>query len=150
MPTTCCVPGCKSNYNAKENISVFQFPNDEKLKEKWISAIHRVDFIPKSRTVVCIKHFAECFIIREDSVTRADGTILTVKRNHLKLTKDAFPTIFPNCPAYLSEKLPLHRKYRAKRKLEVLKTQEPEMKLHEHVYVKLCENKVCILKKFYH
>ncbi|CAG2056898.1 unnamed protein product [Timema podura] len=107
MPTSCCVPGCKSNYNSKPpRVSAFQFPNDKLLKLKWLSAIHRADFVPRKRSVVCIKHFDERFVVREDSVKRPDGSILTLKRDHLKLTKDAFPTYFVN----LSKELPTLRK----------------------------------------
>nr|CAH7763999.1 unnamed protein product [Callosobruchus chinensis] len=46
MPRTCCVPGCKSNYNSTLNsggtlISSFGFPIDEILKNKWLKAIPR-------------------------------------------------------------------------------------------------------------
>lgn len=132
MPTSCCIPGCKSNYNSKPpSISVFLFPNDEVLRQKWLSAIHRADFIPSKRSVVCIKHFDERFIIREDSVRRPDGSILTVKRDRLKLTKDAFPTYFENVPAYLSKDLPPPRKDPAKRREEVKALQEEKKRAHE-------------------
>nr|CAD7462264.1 unnamed protein product [Timema tahoe] len=52
MPTSCCVPGCKRNYNSKPpRVSAFQFPNDKLLQLKWLSAIHRADFVPRKRSV---------------------------------------------------------------------------------------------------
>ena len=40
--TTCIVPGCKSNYHTQsEFTSVFSFPNDVTMREKWFRAIPR-------------------------------------------------------------------------------------------------------------
>lgn len=121
MPSTCCVTGCTSNYSNKvsANITVFQFPKDEVRKQKWLTAIPRADFNPSNRSVVCILHFDDRFIVREDTVTRADGSTLTVKRDRLKLTHDAYPTRFENVPSYLSKELPVPRRDPIKRKQEI-------------------------------
>lgn len=119
MPSSCCVPGCTSNYGSKPPfVSVFKFPKDESLKQQWLKAIHRAEFVPKNVSVVCIKHFDERFVIREDVIKRPDGSILSVKRDRLKLTHDAVPTRFENIPGYLSKKLPLPRKTPAERQEE--------------------------------
>ena len=47
--------------------------------------------------------------MREDSVKRLDGSILTVQRSRPKLTPDAYPSLFENCPAYLSLEPPAKR-----------------------------------------
>ena len=93
MPSSCCVPGCKSNYSSAD-VSGFRFPKDEQRRAQWIRAIHREDFIPTHNSVVCAKHFEQRLIIREDRMTRPDGTVITAKRGQPILTKDAFPTIF--------------------------------------------------------
>ncbi|XP_015918805.1 MYND-type zinc finger-containing chromatin reader ZMYND8 isoform X2 [Parasteatoda tepidariorum] len=95
MPRKCCVPGCKSNYN-KEAVytTVFQFPSDPDKKKLWLEKINRENFKPSASSVVCIKHFEESCIIREDRATRDDGTELVVPRNRCTLTADAVPTIF--------------------------------------------------------
>lgn len=61
-------------------------------------------------TVVCIKHFVPHFIITTDSVTRPDGSVLTVARKIPKLTVDAYPSVFENCPSYLSTEPPPKRR----------------------------------------
>jgi hypothetical protein len=61
-------------------------------------------------TVVCEKHFAPDFIIRIDTATRPDGSVLTVPRKNPKLAADAYPTNFPNLPSYLSQPPPVNRK----------------------------------------
>jgi len=45
-------------------------------------------------TVVCEKHFSPTFIVRVDSVTRGDGSVLSVPRKIPKLTVDAYPSFF--------------------------------------------------------
>lgn len=73
--------------------------------------------------MVCIKHFDKCFIIK-DSVSRLDGSALTLKSDRLKLTKEAFSTNFKNVPAYLSKEFPALRKDIAKQQEEIEKRQE--------------------------
>lgn len=46
--------------------------------------------------MICIYHFSEQFIVREDQVVRDDGSILIVPREKPKLTVDAIPSNFPN------------------------------------------------------
>lgn len=124
MPSSCCVPGCKSNYCDSDSVTVFQFPANPELKQKWVKSIHRADFTPNKRSVVCIHHFEERFVVQEDSVVRPDGTILTVKRDRVKLTPEAFPSIFDNQPAYLTSHLPPPRRDPNSRKQEIKKRQE--------------------------
>ena len=114
MGKKCCVPGCKSNYNnTEEYTSVFKFPKEESRRKLWIKKINRDNFSPSASAVVCIKHFSEKFINREDKVVRPDGTILTVPRKKLELTKDAFPSIFKDYPSYLThEPEPIRKKER--------------------------------------
>ncbi|KAG8319311.1 hypothetical protein J6590_094502, partial [Homalodisca vitripennis] len=76
----------------------------------WLRAIHRDSYEVTSNSRVCIKHFDERYIIKEDTVTRPDGTILTVKRDRPKLRNDAVPTIFENLPNYIGKDLPAERK----------------------------------------
>lgn len=105
MPRNCCVPGCTSNYQVCDT-SVFRFPRDEECRQRWVKAINRKDFTPTNNTAVCGKHFEPRFIITEDRMKRPDGSVITARRGTPKLTKDAYPTIFPNQPQHLSEKLP--------------------------------------------
>ena len=48
----CCVPQCKGNYKGDPRVIVFGFAQDESLKQKWIHATKRKDFVPsKTRKV---------------------------------------------------------------------------------------------------
>ena len=115
MPETCCVPNCRGNYkrtreNPAERVSVFKFPTDVELRSKWIKHIPRKDWTVTDKSVVCEKHFASHFIVRIDTAVRADGSILSVPRIHPKLTRDAYPSIFPDTPSYFSTEPPVKRR----------------------------------------
>ncbi|XP_035826119.1 uncharacterized protein LOC118477835 [Aplysia californica] len=116
MPRKCCVPGCNTNYDSSvnnERVSVFTFPSDPDRRRLWQHKIPRKDFIPTKQSVVCAKHFTEDCILRVDSFTRA------VDRKIPRLSDSAYPTIFPNCPSYLSEPTPVKRKKPEERLKEV-------------------------------
>ena len=120
MPRHCCVTGCCSNYTRKNEKSDYTSTfsilseckgNDEKL-QNWLRRIPRPsdNFPLNVNTGICIKHFAEAFVVRIDTATRSDGSVLSVPRKHPKLAKDAYPSIFHNCPSYLSSEPPVKRK----------------------------------------
>lgn len=110
MPRKCCVPECSSNYRGTDYVTVFRFPTDEKQRTKWIRTIPRKDFTPTKDAVVCIKHFSTEFIVTEDCATRPDGSVLRVKRTNPKLAEEAYPSIFPILPSYLSSEPPKKRR----------------------------------------
>jgi hypothetical protein len=124
MPYHCCVYGCRGNYpatkeHAFEKVSIFGFPKDVIMREKWKKLIPNKDLEITDNTVVCEKHFAQDFIIRVDTITRDDGSILSVQRMHPKLTNDAYPSYFPNAPMYLSTEPPTKRKSPDSRRAEL-------------------------------
>lgn len=122
MPRKCCVAGCKSNYG-KVYSTVFQFPKDEERRRRWIRATHRDNYQPGAKAVICSVHFSPEYLILVDRATREDGTELVVTRKHPKLTDDAYPTIFPNLPSYLSSKSIKRKSPEERRKeLETKKT----------------------------
>lgn len=47
MPSRCCVPECKGNYDGNnEKVSIFKFPEATVAREKWRRAIPRKNFVP--------------------------------------------------------------------------------------------------------
>ncbi|XP_046685222.1 uncharacterized protein LOC124370961 [Homalodisca vitripennis] len=129
-PSKCCVPECKSNY-VKPFVNVFSFPKDPETFRTWLRAIHRDSCEVTSNSRVCIKHFDERYIIKEDTVTRPDGTILTVKRDRLKLRNDAVPTIFENLPNYIGKDLPAERKDSEERRREAEERHQKQIQEEE-------------------
>lgn len=58
MVYKCCAPRCNGNYDKTgPKVSVFRFPSDPALKEKWLQALKREKgFTPTSNTRVSIFH----------------------------------------------------------------------------------------------
>lgn len=112
MPKKCCVPGCVSNYKGQEYTSVFAFPSDSHLKEKWLTSIPRKDYVVTKHSAVCIKHFHASYIQTDDPVKRDKGSLIGVRRKKPRLREDAVPTIFqllPSSPSHLSKKRKLFK-----------------------------------------
>ncbi|XP_062555027.1 zinc finger protein 568-like isoform X2 [Armigeres subalbatus] len=86
MGRKCCVPKCSSNYDAvlrqgQSTISTFKFPEDKRLRDRWISALNRDDkWQPGSTASICINHFLPEDILRYDKPA--------------KLKPEAIPAIF--------------------------------------------------------
>ena len=51
MPFKCCVPQCKGNYKGGPRVTVFGFPQDKSLKQKWIHDIKK-NFVPSKTSKV--------------------------------------------------------------------------------------------------
>ena len=137
MGRHCCVPGCHSNYTLKgqptEFVSTFSIlkecKDDSEKLQLWLRRISRQDMKLTSDTVICVKHFVDRFVIRHDTVKRADGTLLTCARKIPKLTKDAYPSVFTDCtdtPSYMSSEPPAKRRAPEDRLTEQLQRDEAQ------------------------
>ncbi|XP_049952221.1 uncharacterized protein LOC126464348 [Schistocerca serialis cubense] len=102
MPYRCCVTGCKGNCPKGPKVQVFSFPKEEKLLEKWKWAIPRENLTISKTTKVCEQHFHPHEIITTSQDIRRNGDVpRTLARPSLLST--AVPSVFPNCPHYLSK-----------------------------------------------
>ncbi|KAF8781920.1 hypothetical protein HNY73_012262 [Argiope bruennichi] len=63
MPFHCSVFNCKGNYDTSPKVSIFKFPEDEKLKEQWIHRLLK-DFKPSKSSRACELHFREEDVIK--------------------------------------------------------------------------------------
>ncbi|KAJ3655332.1 hypothetical protein Zmor_014467 [Zophobas morio] len=94
----CFVPMCRTGYKgATGKFSLFRAPHDENLLQIWQRKIPRGDRNLTSRDVVCERHFTSSEIIKEWN----SGSI-SIPYKRPKLKHGAIPTIFPNCPSYLT------------------------------------------------
>jgi len=107
MVNTCCVPGCNSGYKsnkAEAKPSLFRFPTDLSLRNKWVAAIPRKNWNVTENHRVCMKHFhADDFQIESsDNKMRRRNKRETSQLRRKRLKSTAVPKIFPGLPEYLS------------------------------------------------
>ncbi|KAH8029456.1 hypothetical protein HPB51_000552 [Rhipicephalus microplus] len=103
MPGCCCAPGCNSNYAHGPKARVYWFPMDADQRTTWTRAIPRKDLAPTKYTVVCEKHFhTGDFVTTSTYQDEKTGRVLEVPLQLRRLKPGAIPSLFPNCPSYLS------------------------------------------------
>ena len=108
MPDKSSVPGCTSNYRYTgfpdpPYVPVFKVPaSPPERMHAWLRAIHRENISDLKNVLVCVKHFREADIIRNFQILQPDGSYSSIPRKKSKLSDDAVPNIFPNCPSYLT------------------------------------------------
>ena len=117
MPGSCVAFGCRSGYRDCPGvtpdgykITFHSFPlSRPELLDKWIRAVHRVDFKPTKYSRVCSRHFTSADFLttsRDSNQARRrkkqsdDGTEGDFVNRHLK--PDAVPCVFYNVPSYLT------------------------------------------------
>ncbi|KAH6927751.1 hypothetical protein HPB50_007733 [Hyalomma asiaticum] len=102
----CCVPMCRGNYDGGPKVRLFSFPSDEKRKAEWQRAVRRddVDVAQLKDSKVCERHCKPEYLRTTSSYTNVDGRTIEAPMKLTRLTPDALPTIFPDCPAYVSDK----------------------------------------------
>lgn len=118
MPLKCSVPGCKSNYDSigkTKYVTVFRFPENEKLRALWLQRIPRKDWSPGISARVCEFHFESKFVSTFEEFTDKDGNRKQFLRKRPLLMPNAVPTIFKELPKYLSSTSVTERSDPAKR-----------------------------------
>ncbi|KAH6933202.1 hypothetical protein HPB50_013442 [Hyalomma asiaticum] len=115
------VPG---NYDGGPKVRLFSFPSDQKRKAEWQRAVRRddVDVAQLKDPKVCERHIKPEYLRTTLLYTNVDGRTIKAPMKLTRLTPDALPTIFPDCPAYVSDKRkrredPEERKSRTEHKL---------------------------------
>ena len=84
MPNKCCVTGCRTNYQDGPSKSVFKFPDDPVLSNKWVAFLNRRDYQISKYSEICSDHFEEKFIIQHP------------KKIVLNYSMKPIPTIHPS------------------------------------------------------
>ncbi|GBN38719.1 hypothetical protein AVEN_66626-1 [Araneus ventricosus] len=103
MPCKCSVPACRGNYDESSKVAVFRFPNDERLREKWLHTISRTDFKITKNSKVCEKHFKDGEVLRNSTFyNEKTGETISAPMKRPKLKENVVPSIFPGCPSYMS------------------------------------------------
>ena len=84
MVNKCSVPGCKTNHVGGEKGTVFELPDNEEQKKKWIDFLNSDSSASYKHIFICYKHFADHFVKKND------------QRYRLVKCLQPFPTILPN------------------------------------------------------
>ena len=67
MVNSCCVPECKSGYKSvkkSDTVSLFRFPKNEIIRQKWIKAIPRKNWSVTQNHRVCAHHFDKSILLQ--------------------------------------------------------------------------------------
>ena len=109
---SCCAPGCTSGtVVCADDVTFHSFPKDESRRRLWAQRVPLVNWTPPKDARLCSKHFAEASY----RVQRNDGTKSRVEKIGRDLIRskllrdDAVPSLWPNCPIYLSKIPPTPR-----------------------------------------
>lgn len=119
MPFKCSVPECKLNYDSEQksegfSVSLYKFPkpDDTERLNKWIRKIprqwsekdlHSLRNNPSNCYRVCASHFEDRFFISDSQDKNIHRKRQSATLHVRKLTLDAFPSLFPKTPSYLSD-----------------------------------------------
>lgn len=139
MPNRCCVPGCQTGYGNKKiprNVHIFRIPESD--FKTFENAIPRANFTISHSTRICSRHFlSSCldYTSNDSNQSRlASSTCSTLKNPRLKA--GSVPTLFPNCPSYLSKTTPTPRTTAASTR----NVEQPELPAVSEVIDSLNEN----------
>jgi len=105
MAKKCSAFGCRSGYDScadvEKRITFHSFPRDIQLREKWIKANPRKDFVPSKNSRMCSLHFRDDDFVEQhcdtNSSRRNQASSTELKKRYWK--PDAVPSIFVNAPA---------------------------------------------------
>ena len=109
MGFKCCVVGCYTGYATNKcaaKVSVFRFPQDQCLRDKWLRNIHTANHTITKHSRVCELHFRPDDFITETEDSHA-MRIKNCEKKMLKLKRlkgTTYLSVFPNLPMYLTEK----------------------------------------------
>ena len=104
MGRKCCVPNCKSAYKSQPKEDCVTY---HKFRVEWKDKIHRGgDWNITNHSFICSKHFQDSDLVYDtlDSNNRRKRKLQKGDLKYRYVKENAFPTIFPNCPKYLSKK----------------------------------------------
>jgi len=107
MGYKCAAVGCRSgykNHDSDSSVTFHCFPCDPELREKWIRANPRKDFVPTKHSRLCSRHFQPSdFVDVRTDTNRSRLQKKSEKPLRRDLKKGAIPSVFPNTPSYLSK-----------------------------------------------
>lgn len=120
MVNKCSAPNCTTGYSSKQKkqnnvvIRTYRFPKEPELRNKWINAVPRKEWLPSIHAVICEKHFVPSDFKEKRGDTNSSRKHKkgeSLRRRELK--SGAIPSQWPNCPKLLSKTIPQIRSLNA-------------------------------------
>ncbi|XP_044262622.1 THAP domain-containing protein 1-like isoform X2 [Tribolium madens] len=85
MVLTCCAYNCKQR-STKGGLSFHAFPKDPILREQWIRALGRLNFVPSIYSKLCSKHFHQSdYICQWGQKALKNGTVPSIFEDPLQI-----------------------------------------------------------------
>lgn len=78
MVNKCGVIGCSTNYLGHSIGAVFRLPKNEYLRSRWIKFLNRNDIYRLKTVYICVKHFDEKYLKRNENRVRLINYLLPV------------------------------------------------------------------------
>uniref|UniRef100_T1IYY2 THAP-type domain-containing protein n=1 Tax=Strigamia maritima TaxID=126957 RepID=T1IYY2_STRMM len=137
MGRKCFVPNCKGGYAGQSvKVSTFKAPSNPEQLQKWKAKIPRQDRQITEKDCVCELHFHAAEIIRFWEKKNDAGVVLAHSDYKKPVLKPgAVPSLFPNCPAYLSQKQRPERNSPKQRKSPPQQTSKRKRPANQNVIV---------------
>jgi len=104
MVFKCSAFGCKGGYDSHvtdKNVTFHTFPTNPEMRENWIRANPRQDFVPTKHSCLCSLHFqpSDFTDVPTDSNKRR-LKIISQQRQRRQLKEDSVPSLFLNVPDF--------------------------------------------------
>ncbi|XP_065212352.1 uncharacterized protein LOC135839982 isoform X2 [Planococcus citri] len=126
----CCVPNCRSGYPGEPKRRTFSVPKGPPdFLKQWQRSIPREGVKPGDR--ICELHFRDDEVVKQFQVLvdkNGDNETFKLERDKAYLKEGAVPSIFPNCPKYLTKKCTMKRKSPKKRSISVISKTKSNVK----------------------
>ena len=131
MGFKCAVVVCKTGYSSGPQRALFQFPEKDTLRARWVEFVNRKEFVVTESSRICIDHFESTYLS------------LGKERARLNYSLNPIPTIHPTSIAKSQLVIPI--RVRKSPKLRVF--QKDELSLFKDKYTVINkENAVSYMK----
>lgn len=148
MGRKCSAPNCRSGFgtSTEEDVPVHKYPRDPLLREKWFKAVPRQIQTITNNSGICKRHFTSSDYKNEKADSndrRLSKCPKTLKYNLLK--PSAVPSVWPNCPKFLTKSRPVIRSGAAlsasRRQKEAFRIEDANQKFIESDLISPLEGK---------
>ena len=129
MRFKCAVVCYKTGYSSGPRRALFQFPEKDTLRAKWVEFVNRKDFVVTESSRICIDHFESTYLS------------LGKERARLNYSLNPIPTIHPTSIAKSQLVIPI----RARKSPKLRVFQKDELSLFKDKYTVINKENVVFI-----